>query len=94
MYTTSWKKNLIKYLLDQNKKLVSQELQDNELNKIRELLTKNAFPVKLIVNEMNKLEKPELNLEENNVNTKKVQYIAIPYIQGGQRFFGNFLQVF
>ena len=27
----SWKKNLIKYLCDRNKKLLSQELQDDEL---------------------------------------------------------------
>ena len=49
--------------------------------KIKELLIKNAFPVKFKENEMNKLEKSKLNLEEINISTQEIEYIAIPYIK-------------
>ena len=56
----SWKKILIKYLFARNKQLVSQELKDGELVKIKELLIKKSFQVKFIENKINKLEKSKL----------------------------------
>ena len=42
------------------KKLVSQELQNDELVKINELQIKNAFTAKFIENQINKLEKSKI----------------------------------
>ena len=44
---------------------------------------------KFIEYEINKLEKPKLNLEAISVSTKKLQYIAIPYIKKISEKFGR-----
>ena len=76
----SWKKNLIKYLFIRNERLVSKEFQRNELIKIKELLSKNGYPIKFIENEIEKLQKSEVNSEEQ-LNTQNIQYLTIPYIK-------------
>ena len=53
----------------------------NLLKKKKKLLIKNTFQVKFFENEIKNLEKSKLNLEEINISTQKVQYIAIPYIK-------------
>ena len=77
----SWKKNLIKYLFERNEKLVSKNLQEDELVKTKELLIKNSFPVKFIENEIDKLKRSKLENVIDGNKQEKAQYIAIPYIK-------------
>ena len=62
-------------------KLISKELQSDELFKIEELLIKHALPIKFVEIEIKNLEKAVLNLDKINISTLKVQYLDVSYIK-------------
>ena len=72
----SWKKNLIRQLFIRNKRLVSEELQNLETNRIKNLLLRNGYPINFINNEIEKLQKLE-----DKQQIPKQQYLTVPYIK-------------
>ena len=72
----SWKKNLIRQLLIRNKRLVSEELQNLETNRIKNLLLRNGYPINFINTKIEKLQKLE-----NKPQIPKQQYLTVPYIK-------------
>ena len=80
----SWKKNLIRQLLIRNKRLVSEELQNQEIDRIKNLLSRNGYPIKFISNEIENLQK-----SDDKPNPPKQQYITVPYIKKVSEKFGR-----
>ena len=56
----SWKRNLIRQLLTKNKRLVSKELQNLKTNRIKDLLLRNGYQIKFIINEIDNLQKLDI----------------------------------
>ena len=59
-----------------NKRLVSEELQNQEINSIKDLLLRNGYQIKFITNEFEKLQKLE-----DKPHLPKQQYFTVPYIK-------------
>ena len=72
----TWKKNLVRQLFIRNKRLVSEELQNLETNRIKNLLLRNGYPINFINNEIEKLQKLE-----DKQQIPKQQYLTVPYIK-------------
>ena len=89
----SWKRNLVKNLNHRIKNLVTEDLQNNEWQKVKELLMKNSFPAKFIDEQIQKKDTFETELIENKDDKK--QYITIPYVKKtSEKFAKNIKAVF
>ena len=89
----SWKRNLVKNLYYRNNNLVSEDLQNDEWQKVKELLMKNSFPSKFIDEQIQKKGNFETELMENTDDKK--HYITIPYVtKTSEKFSRNIKAIF
>ena len=89
----SWKRNLVKNLNHRIKNLVTEDLQNNEWQKVKELLMKNSFPAKFIDEQIQKKDTFETELIENKDDKK--QFITMPYVKKmSEKFSRNIKTVF
>ena len=89
----SLKRNLVENLYYRKKNLVSEVLQNNEWQKIKELLIKNSFPTKFIDDKIQNNNDFESELIQNTDDNK--HYITIPYVRKiSEKFFKNIKAMF
>ena len=77
----SWKRNLIKNLHYRNRNLVSEELQQSEWIKVKELLIKNSFPTKFIDAQVEKINNTDSELVKDAETSQNKHYLTVPYIK-------------
>ena len=89
----SWKRNFDKNLYCGNKILVSEDLQNDGWQKVKELLIKNSFPTKFIYDQVQNKDNFETELIENTDDKK--YYIKTPYVKKtSEKFFRNKKSIF
>ena len=66
---------MIRHLLIRNKRLVSEELQNLEIDRIKDPFLRKGYPIKFITNEIEKLQKLE-----DKPQLPKQQYLTVTYI--------------
>ena len=71
----SWKKNLVKNLCYRNKNLVSEDLQNNEWQIVKEFLIKNSFPTKFIDDQIQK----KNNFESELIKIQMITNTTLQY---------------
>ena len=75
----SWKRNLVKNLYYRNKHLVSEVLQNEDWQKVKDILMQNSFPNKFIDEQ---IQKTNNSNSDNGKNAEdNFHYFTIPYIR-------------